>query len=135
MSKSNNLEELLGQWLKPISEMTDDEYFKYKLHRALALPGSTGFERIEFPKLKTIVLGSLFDGDERTKQLEQPEDFYLPFREQCDRQLDEMCRQHDDYFWPHKSGCPLCGSDAYVGFSTVECCMSTCKNFVSKPGM
>lgn len=49
--------------------------------------------------------------------------------------FDAMCAAHDDYFWPHKNGCPLCGSDAYVGFSTVECSMLSCTNFVWKRGM
>lgn len=49
--------------------------------------------------------------------------------------FDAMCEAHDTYFWPHKNGCPLCGSDAYVGFTAVECSMSSCKNFVWKAGM
>lgn len=50
-------------------------------------------------------------------------------------EFDAMCQARDDYFWPHKNGCPACGSDAYVGFAKVECSMSTCQNFVWKAGM
>lgn len=31
--------------------------------------------------------------------------------------------------WPHKNGCPLCCSDAYVGLSSVECSSEQCANF------
>lgn len=55
----------------------------------------------------------------------------IPF----DAQLEEMCRQHDDHFWPHKNGCPLCGSDAYIGFDRVECCRATCQNWHYREGM
>lgn len=51
------------------------------------------------------------------------------------RMIDTIAAEHDDYFWPHKNGCPVCGDDAYVGFATVECCTPSCTNFVYKEGM
>ena len=44
-------------------------------------------------------------------------------------------KEDDDCFWPHKNGCPICGSDAYVGFDRVECSLSSCQNFVERGGM
>lgn len=41
---------------------------------------------------------------------------------------EELNRMHDEYRWPHKGGCPLCGSDAYVGFDSVECSNGSCSN-------
>lgn len=52
-----------------------------------------------------------------------------------DAQTEQIAKDHDDYFWPHKNACPLCGCDAYVGAFVVECSMSSCKNFVYKKGM
>jgi hypothetical protein len=42
---------------------------------------------------------------------------------------DDIARRRDEHFWPHKGGCPICGSDAYVGFSSVECSNGGCPNF------
>lgn len=50
-------------------------------------------------------------------------------------QLDAICEDHDKYFWPHKNGCPMCGQDAYVGFSHVECSNSGCQNWFHREGM
>ena len=50
-------------------------------------------------------------------------------------QLDAICEDHDTHFWPHKNGCPVCGSDAYVGFSRVECSNTRCQNWFYREGM
>lgn len=43
-----------------------------------------------------------------------------------------LCREIDEAQWqarwPHKGGCPLCGSDAYVGFASVDCSNGSCVN-------
>lgn len=58
-----------------------------------------------------------------------------PASEVADPELDALCQQHDDYFWPHKGGCPACGHDAYVGFASVECCNIHCQNWHYREGM
>lgn len=50
-------------------------------------------------------------------------------------ELDAVCEDHDSHFWPHKGGCPLCGSDAYVGFALVECSRTSCGNWHHREGM
>lgn len=52
-----------------------------------------------------------------------------------DRGIEALAGAHDDHFWPHKGGCPLCGSDAYVGFVRVECSNGGCGNFFHREGM
>lgn len=52
-----------------------------------------------------------------------------------DAEVEAIAKYHDDHFWPHKNGCPVCGSDAYVGFMRVECSNGGCQNFVWKEGM
>lgn len=55
--------------------------------------------------------------------------------ESLDGETEALASDHDDYFWPHKGGCPVCGSDAYVGFASVECSNGSCSNFVHRAGM
>lgn len=55
--------------------------------------------------------------------------------ESLDEETEALAKDHDDYFWPHKGACPVCGSDAYVGFASVECSNGRCSNFVHREGM
>lgn len=50
-------------------------------------------------------------------------------------ETEDIAKAHDDYFWPHKEGCSICGSDAYVGFATVECSNTHCQNWRHREGM
>lgn len=81
--------------------------------------------QISFPYRPITFLDPLSFEDEPT----HPEH---PYAERC-REVDEMQNQmNDDHRWPHKNGCPLCGSDAYVGFDSVECSNGSCSNCPSR---
>lgn len=74
----------------------------------------------------------------RPEPMESPKGLIFRFDESyplLDAQVDAIAKDHDDHFWPHKGGCPMCGSDAYVGFAHVECSNGGCRNFVWKEGM
>lgn len=42
--------------------------------------------------------------------------------------FEKQNQEHDDYMWPHKGGCTLCGADAYVGFNSIDCSNGGCDN-------
>lgn len=80
-----------------------------------------GFVALDFPKLRN------FDSTPIGATVSDPD--------VLSAETEEVARAHDDHFWPHRKGCPTCGSDAYVGFVRVECSNGGCTNFVHRPGM
>lgn len=88
------------------------------------------FKTIEVPKIANHVFPDLI------KEIWDPLDGITNAEwDAPDPALEAICKDHDNHFWPHKNGCPVCGSDAYVGFSRVECSNTHCQNWFYREGM
>lgn len=64
-----------------------------------------------------------------------PPDYSWTWQEMEGDLTSAIARERDEHFWPHKKGCPACGSDAYVGFARVECSNGGCQNWFHREGM
>jgi len=131
-------------WNEYAEELKRLPFLQYQ--RTKVMSYTDGIFEITKPRIQPMPLPTslLFDFDRRWGGVNPCVEIDLPIAavpypvkdpDGLDPETEVMARAHDDHFWPHRNGCPLCGSDAYVGFVRVECSNGNCGNFVHREGM